>query len=633
MVEPESSNRTAGFPSSIGIGTILIFALTFLVYFPALRGEFLWDDNIMLTENPHIHAGDGLSKIWFSTDQPDYLPLTSTSLWIEWRFWGMHSIGYHVTNVLLHALNAFLLWQILLRMKIPGAFLAAMIFAVHPVCVASVAWIAERKNTLSMFLYLLSVLFFLRSSDVLDERKSAHRRGWHWLSLLTFLLALLSKGSVVILPGVLLLLFWWQRSHRGKNASSNLLRLLPFFILSAVFAAVTIWFQFHRSSRGETVDKLDFIGKDIAATRAIWFYLFKVLWPSKLSMIYPQWNIHPSSLLEYVPGILLIVLFIFLWQRRQSWGRPALFALGYFVIALLPVLGFVDMYFLTYSRVSDHWQYLAMMGVIVLCASGVQALKSEIERRKPNLNLGLCALDIGLIVVLSVLGWQRAQMFSSAEKLWTDTLSKNPSAWAAHSHLGKALSERGDLEQAAAHFSEALKLNPNSSETHYNFGNTLMGQGKFSEAASEFTEAFRIKPNYPEAHYNLGLAFERLGKTDDALGQYADAIRLHPRHANAHNNLGNLLARRGRDDEAAAHYKKALALKPNLPEAHNNLANVLQRSGKIEESIPHYLEAIALKPDYLDAHKNLAIALNSLGRTHEAEVHSREVLRLEQLRK
>ncbi|MGZ5508301.1 MAG: tetratricopeptide repeat protein, partial [Limisphaerales bacterium] len=336
-----------------------------LLYLPTFRAGFIWDDDVMLTDNPLVKGGwRGLLNIWCSTKLVDYFPLTSTSLWLEWHLWGTSPAGYHVTNIVLHAISALLLWRVLLALKIPGAWLAAALFAVHPVCVASVAWIAERKNTLSMVFYLLSILWFLRFEET-------GRKKLYWFSLGAFVLALVSKTSVVILPFVLLLCVWWknQRVTRHDNV-----RAAPFFGLALLFGFVTVWFQLYRGIGALNIPNADsFYIRLIGGSWAVWFYLLHAVFPVGLTMIYPRWPIDPSSLITYVPFVFLLLLLGFLWKFRRSWGRPCLFALGYSIITLLPVLGFFNMGFLAYSRAADHWQYLSVIGPVALMAATVSS--------------------------------------------------------------------------------------------------------------------------------------------------------------------------------------------------------------------------------------------------------------------
>jgi hypothetical protein len=344
-----------------GLGTVaLLVVLTCAAYWPSLRGGFLWDDDVLLTNSSMVKAPDGLYRIWFTTEPVDYWPMTNTSFWLEWRLWGLHATGYHVTNLTLHIANAFLLWAILRRLRIPGAWLAALIFGVHPVNVESVAWIAQRKNTLSMLFFLSSILWYLKA-------EIGGPRRWYWFSVLAFALAMLSKASVVVLPAVLLLIVWWRRDRITR---SDVVRTLPFVLVAIGLTLVSIAFQ----ARGaeEAIRHATAAERMLGAGAIVWFYLYKALLPIHLVFVYPQWQVDAGDVRWWVPlAAAVAATSLLVWQRRRPWGRALLFAWLFFCVALLPVMGFVDIAFMRYSLVADHYQYIAIIGVIALAAAAV----------------------------------------------------------------------------------------------------------------------------------------------------------------------------------------------------------------------------------------------------------------------
>jgi hypothetical protein len=410
----------------------MLVLLTVLVHLPALRGGFLWDDDELLVRNPYVHAASGLYDIWLTNHLVTYAPLTSSMFWVEWRMWGANPMGYRAVNVALHALSVVLLWRVLRRVKVPGAWVAALVFAVHPVTVASVAWIAERRNTLSLALCLSALLAFLRFEDG-DER------GWYVAALATFVLAMLAKSSVVMLPIVLLALAWYRR---GTITHVDVVRTLPFFAAAAALGLVTLGFQYDAAMRPEPL-----ASRVAAAGWAVWFYLASIVAPVRLNMVYPRWHVDPTWRPAWGPLLALVALAGVGWRRRDTWGRPVLVTLAVFVAMLLPVLGIVGWSFLEISLVSDHLQYAALAGPIALVIGGAAA---ELERRRIE-RRAAAALVLVPVATLSWLTWARATVFDNGWTLWRDTLAKNPAAWVAHNNLGLLLADTGQLSEAKNH--------------------------------------------------------------------------------------------------------------------------------------------------------------------------------------
>ncbi len=574
------------------LGACVIILITFIVYIPAMRGGFVWDDDSFLTNNPLIKADDGLYRFWFTTEAPDYFPLTSSTLWLEWRIWGMNAFGYHVVNILLHILSSLLIWLILKRLKIPGAWLAALIFAIHPVNVESVAWITQRKSTLPMAFYLLSIFLYLKFEETGLRRT-------YGFSLGSFLLALLSKTSVVMGPFVLLGCAWWQR---GKITIKDMIRSIPFFVLSGFLSLTTIWFQYNRSIGDDIVRTDGFLSRLAGAGWAVWFYLYKAILPLKLSFVYPRWSIDASSFVSFIPGLFLVVLIVLFWWYRKSWGRPFLFGLGYFIVVLFPVLGFFNIYFMRYSLVADHWQYQSIIGIIALITGvGWHLFAGRPEKTRQ------AALAV-LVVVIGLLGiqtWQQGHIYENQETLFLDTIAKDPGCWMAHYNLGHTAQDQERFSEALSYYAQAQRIQPDNPDPFNNMGNVLLKQGKVDEAIDSFSKALRIKPDFADAHYNLGIALERKGNPHQAIAHFYEALRIRPTFAEVHNNMGNILAINGRPHQAVVHFYQALRIKPRFADAHYNLGLVLKRLGKLEEAADHFREVLRIRPDYPKARQHL----------------------------
>lgn len=621
--EPRAPHSPATRASSLSPGAwsgrlawaALICGLVVLGYLPAVRGGFIWDDRVLLSENALVRAPDGLFRFWFTTEAHDYWPLTSTTFWLEWRLWGADPTGYHVTNVALHALEALLLWVILDRLRIPGAGLAALLFAVHPVNVESVAWIAQRKNLVALLFLELTVLAWLASDgDELPRRPRA--RLWYALSLACFVLAMLGKGSAAILPLVLLLLAWWRR---GRLAVRDFVRVAPFVPLAVGLVLVNVWFQTHGTGPIREAGPLERVA---GAGAVVWFYLFKALLPLDLAFVYPHWQVDPGRLAWWLPLMAALAVSAWLWLRRASWSRPILMAWTFFGIALGPVMGFTDVYFMKYALVADHYQHVAIVGVLALVGAGWSRW-AQGRRRLPAM-----ALAVAVVGLLALLTRRQSATYTDEEALFRATLRTNPACWLCHHNLGVSLGERGLRQEARAHYEQAVRLKPDLTDARVNLGVLLIGEGRPADALAHLREAVRLDPRAAQARYNLGLALAATGRPQEAVDEYEAALRLEPDDADTHNALGSAWKLLGRDEQARAEFERALRLRPGFPEALVNLGLSLARAGSLGEAVARLTEAARLKPDDAEVHYDLAFLLTDAGRRPDAIAHYQAALRL-----
>ncbi|MBI3324760.1 MAG: tetratricopeptide repeat protein [Candidatus Omnitrophica bacterium] len=641
-----------------------MLAMTFLAYLPAMAGGYIWDDDVHVTHNPTLKSLAGLEKIWMDpTILPQYYPLVFTSFWIEYRLWQLQPLGYHVVNVALHALNAILLWLVLRRLRVPGAWLAGAVFALHPVHVESVAWIAERKNVLSGALYLSALLSYLRfvdvdaGSDRLLSREGPRPWRIYALAFSLYLGALLSKTVTCTLPAALLLILWWKRGRLGR---SEILPVVPMLLVGAAMGLMTAWLEKHRAGAQGPEWALSAVERCLIAGRAVWFYAGKLVWPRSLMFIYPRWRLEPASLFQWLYPAAAVALVLALWALRKQIGRAPPAAALFFAGTLAPALGFFDVYPMRYSFVADHFQYLASMGPIALFGAGVSSLLRRLHA--PMRLIGSLATT-ALLAALGGLTWRQGTMYRDPETLWRHTLRRNPSGWMAHHNLGSVLLEQHKLDEARAEFLETLRLKPDYGVAHnnlgiilyqegkfpeamaeyrralqlqpdyavasYNLGRLLADQGKFSEAVTQYTEALRLQPDFPEALNGCGVALALAGKLSEALALFAEALRLEPDYAEAHSNAGLALALQGKPEAAIRHYTEAIRLKPDYAEAHYNLGRALAAQGKLEEAISRYTQALRLAPDHPVAHNSLGLALAQQGNLVDAIRHYTEALRLQ----
>lgn len=590
----------------------IIAVATLAVYWPSLAGDFVWDDQKMIPLNPLITQADGLVKIWSPwTTQADYWPLAYTTHWFEWRAWGTWTPGYRAANIALHIANAVLLWRILLQLNVPAAWWCGLLFALHPVNVEAVVWILQRKTTLSTLLFFIAVWCWLAH----DRRPSRGRLAVAWGA---FLLALLTKTSVVMLPVTLLILAW--RNH-GRVRRQDIWTTAPFFALALAMGLVGMYYQRYGAGANEEVRGDGLLSRVAIAGRAVWFYLSKAAWPQELCFVYPKWTVDTSQVDAFVPAVLVVALTValaWLWnKRRGALLTGALAAWAYYLVNLFPALGFSNIYFMRYSLVADHWQYTALPGVLALAcgtAGGWLRDHSGASRR-------LAAAPGVLVAALWGTGaFAYATVFSgSNELLWRDAIAKNPQAWLAEHNLALCLFERSEFAEALKHFQRAAAIEPNDAELNSNLAKALATQNELGEVIQRHRQAVKQAPQNPKYRAELAAALvgsyfaeldavrrarllERAGY-DSCAALLADAQRLleevlrsAPNYPQAVNNLGLVHLARGDLEAAATAFRQALRLNPQSARAHGNLAGILARQGQPRAAAAEYDTALRLDP-------------------------------------
>ena len=601
-------------------GLALVLAV-FLTYLPVWWGGFVWDDEGHVTANLSGLGSAGLREIWAVDGPYRAFPLVITGFGVEHGLWGMAPLPYHLVNVLEHAACAVLLWQVLERLRVPGAWLGAALWALHPLQVESVAWIAEMKNTQSCLFYLLTVLFFLRG---LRAEGKPMKGGWSYaLTLIFAALAMASKSSTAVLPVVLALCAWWTE---GRWHWRHLVRLAPICLMSIMAVAVTVWPPTAvGTAMADPEAERNWLERVATSGDVIWFYLGKLLWPYPLMAIYPRWQIDAGRWFSYLPLLAAMAVLVVSWIKRERWARPLFFALAYYLVALSPFLGLIDQSFWHYSFVEDHLQYLASMGPLALAGAALVALARWVIPREPWLQSSVCA---GVLLIFGILSWQRASVYQSEKTLWTDTLAKNPLCWLAYNELGVAFDQEGREEEAMAEFNQALGINSTYAQAHYNLATVLLRIGRVDDAIAEFEKTLSLNRNDAHAHYNLGNALVRKGEINEAMAEYQLALKVNPKLAEARNNLGMAFAQTNRMDDAIAEYQQALAINPNYAEAYYNLGNACYEEGKADEAVAQYERGLAIDPNNAVAHCNVGNMLLQTGRVDEAIDHFREALRL-----
>lgn len=518
---------------------LALLAITLAAYLPAFRAGYIWDDDTYVVNNALLRTTGGLAQIWLRPGAtPQYYPLVYTTYWLEYHAWGTSPAGYHVVNVLLHAANAVLVWLVLRRLRVPAAWLAAAVFTLHPVHVQSVAWIAERKNTLSALFCLLSLLAYCRylplpAGEGVRPRK--HQR-WYVLALLAFLAAMLCKTAVGPLPAAVLVLIWWQR---GRLTTRDILPLLPFFLITVALGLVTVSVEAAGIRRVSAPWNLAALERVLLAGRCVWFYARQLIWPAELIHVYPRWTIAAALWWQYLYPAAAVALLAVLWAARRILGRGPLAAALLFGGMLLPMLGAVQFGYQQFSFVADHFVYLPSLGLIVLLVALGDRLA---ERLGPAVRRAAPVLAGIVLIALGSTTFRQCRIYRNAETLWRDTLAKAPTVWVANTLLGATLAQTGRPAEAIPYFEAALRLDPGDLATPNNLANAYLAVGRRHDAQAMYEDAIARDPRNALAHYNLGGLLVQDGLIPAALEHYAHAVRIAPGLQRARQTLHITLA-------------------------------------------------------------------------------------------
>jgi len=657
----------------------ILIVLVLFTYQPSLHNGFVWDDDDYVTNNPALATVDGLGKIWFSRDTtPQYYPITFTSFWIEYHLFGLNPVVFHATNILLHAANAMLVWMLLVYLGLPWAWLAAVLFAIHPVNVESVAWISERKNLLSGLFALCSLILcvkiFLSRQSEPDAQGNSHidensrHNVLYVISFILFVLALLSKSVVCMLPVVFLVLLWWKNRMSLKNFAAT----IPFFIAGIAAGINTMLLEKNLVGAHGPQWDLSLPERIIVAGRALWFYLYKLLCPANLVFIYPKWEIAASDWRQYLFPISALLVLLLLWAARNRIGKGAFTAAAVFSLTLLPALGFINYYPMQFSFVADHFQYLACISILAATVWGGYRLVCDKNKRLRAAVTVICAL---LVISLSLKARQEQNKYKDKKALWEDTIAKNPSCWMAYNNLGCLFYIRHGadaIDTAEKYISKALKLNPDYeyaifnmawlsylkkrysdaiakyqyllekypkapphllARIHFGLGSVYTKLKQFGKAQKQFNLALEARPWFPECYNSMGVMFNDKGEKKKAIDAFLNALELNPDYPYARLNLAKLLFETGRLDRALVHYnylKYNKTLPPEiLANVYNDLGVILMRSNKDKEAGQALLKAIKLEPDFAKAYTNLGILMAKEGKKDHAIQHFTKALKID----
>ncbi|MFZ5449864.1 MAG: tetratricopeptide repeat protein [Thermodesulfobacteriota bacterium] len=622
------------------LACLLLVLATCAAYEGVRNHQFLnFDDDLYVTNNPQVKTGLTLKSLIYAfttTDTGNWIPLTWLSHMAACQVFGLYSGGHHLINLFFHVANTLLLFLFCLRTtKAPGpSFLVAALFALHPLHVESVAWVAERKDVLSTFFWLLSMWAYIWYVE-------SPGRGRYLAVLVCFILGLMSKSMLVTLPFVLLLLDFWPLGRwspygttaaRPKLSQSGslavhavplrrlILEKAPLLVLSALICLITLHAQ-KESGSVQNITDLPLASRLANAAVAYLTYITKMVWPSGLAPLYP----HPEQDLPLwqvlVAGVVLVSISLFI--IRQGRRRPYLL-MGWlwYLGTLVPVIGLVQV---GGQALADRYTYVPLIGLFIIAAWGLRDLTTGGRGARV-----LVPLTAGMLLsVLALCTWFQVRLWRDGLTLYEYTLRVTQGNYLIQNNLGVVLNSQGKRDQAISHYYEALRIKPNYHKAHFNLGNALGAKGQKDQAIFHYKEALRLQPDYAaEAHYNLANTLAANGQTDQAMEHYRQVLRLQPHNADAHNNLGLALSSQGKTEEARFHYAEAIRMQPDHAKAHYNLANILVAQGKVEEAIFHYQEALRLLPAFGEAHNNLGNALLSQGKVDQALVHFSEFARL-----
>lgn len=562
----------------------LIFFLILVAYFPSLPGQTLWN-NSGETVIPLTESERGIPGIWSNTDaSQQYDPLLRSALLLQYRLWGGSAQGYHLVSILLHTLSAGLVVLIMRRLKLPGAWAAGLIFALHPVCTEAVGMISGQGTILSGFFFLAAGLVYLH----FDEKRSKALYGW---TIALFLLALLSKAVALTLPLALVVVLWWK--YGRIQLKRDLSPIIPFFAIGAAGAFFNAWVE-KSYMAAEAIDvELGLLQRILLGGRAVWAYMARTVWPVDLNFIYPRWNLDPSIWWLYLFPVSLLALAAVLWKFRHHRGPLAGFL--FLLATLSPVLGFFRTSRFMYSHTADQFQYIACLGVIIPAVAGLLVLSdtgrlawlTPSDRRLRFLKTAVPAVAI---LALFVVTRSQAGVYANAETLWRTTIARNPDAYIAHNNLGEILFRQERVDEAMEHCRKAVQLNPANPYANANLANTLRYKERF----------------------------------DEAIIYYRKAVELRPGLSAFHSSLANTLIETRDIEEAVVHFDKALQLDQSDPFLLNNFAWILAtcpndsiRKGERAVELARKAVQISAEKD-LNILGTLAAALAEVGRFDEA---------------
>jgi len=636
---------------------IFLIVVSFIAFGRILGNDFInFDDNVYITENNYIKAGftsETIKWAFSAVVSSNWHPLTLLSHALDWSLFGANAAGHHLMSLLWHIGSAILLFLFLIKTTgslWPGAFVAAL-FALHPLRVESVAWVAERKDVLSMFFGMATLYAYAYYVEKPQISK-------YFICLILFVLSLMSKPMLVTLPFVFLLLdYWplgrWQKAlqpqlltvsndsglvkkrikqrgadstkdkivalplmNRAKIIRSLLWEKLPFIFLALLSCIVTIWAQ-SKGGAVASLDQLPLIDRMLNAIISYVQYLMKIFWPVNLAIFYPYRQFLPSGQVFGAVSIILAISITVIYAIKKA---PFLFVGWFWYLGtLVPVIGLMQV---GKQSIADRYTYFPSIGIAIMLVWSVVYLLPKVKLRK------VIIIPAAIILAaLTFLTWQQCGYWKNSITLYNHVLQSTEDNYLAHNNLGTALSAEGENDDAIAHYREAIDINPSYVDAHYNLGVALAAQGKNEEAIAQYHAAIKINPNYVDAYYNLANLLMKQGNMEEVVDNYRQAVKINPNHFEAHCNLAEVFVKQNKIDQAIEHFREAVRITPDFA-ALNNLGVNLERQLKHEEAIYYYRQALLIEPKNPGIHFNLGVAFGNKGKLKEAIEHFRQAINL-----
>ncbi len=638
------------------LGAVAIFLLALVVYWPLHSAGYIWDDGGWLVHNHFAHHWRGLWNIWFNPhDSIQYYPMVFTAFNIQWHIWGGDALGYHLVNIVMQAADAVLLWRILKALGLRSAWIAASIWAIHPVQVETVGWVVEQKSLLSALFLFPAVLAWTRFADFTRDRQvtdpllTAHQWKLYALATLSFILALCSKTDACIVPVVLLFVLVWKRGFINKR---DILLLVPWMILGLLAACMTIHIEHGQAGAKGHGFHFSLAQHFIIAGKDLWFYPLKLFWPWPMMAVYPRWHISHPAAWEWIFPITAFAIPLILLAFSRKIGRGAFVAVCAYGLMISPLLGFIAFYTEEYTFVADHYQYLACIGIIVLvteAATGIFSRLGRSEKTADDLSLptngrasaaasakvgGIgswlgAAVSVLVLLTLGTMTWAQSEIYTPPLRVWTHNIKYSPDCWLAMERVGVHEYGKGHVAAALLLFQRANELSHGGNLiVNSNLGDVYRHLGQYAKAIPYYRRSLAVAGRQPPIIAHLVDCYEKIGDWRQAYQDLLHGVQLLPRSADLQTELASMLARAGHAKRAVPHFRAAIKYEPQDTKALFGLAESLDATGQWQKAIPFYRRALKASPDFGQGHFAYGMVLLRHGKPAAAAREFQTVLAL-----